>query len=47
MIGRNAVATVGETGTSYAPGKEDTYLRVPQGSTNVAIGQDGSVDLHR
>ncbi len=43
VIGRNAVATEGETGTSYAPGKEDTYLRIPQGSTNVAIGQDGSL----
>jgi flagellar hook protein FlgE len=43
VIGRNAVATVGEAGTSYAPGKEDSYLRIPPGSTNVTIGQDGSV----
>ena len=43
VIGRNAVANEGETGTSYAPGKEDTYIRVPPGSTNVAIGQDGAV----
>ena len=43
VIGRNAVPTVGETGTSYAPGKEDTYIKVPPGSTNVAIGQDGAV----
>ena len=30
-------------GISYAPGKEDTYIKVPPGSTNVAIGQDGAV----
>ncbi len=43
VIGRNAVATAGEAGTTYAPGKEDSYLRIPPGSTNVSIGQDGSV----
>ncbi len=43
VIGRNAVATEGEAGTTYAPGKEDTYLKIPPGSTNVSIGQDGSV----
>ncbi len=43
VIGRNAVATEGEAGTTYAPGNEDTYLRIPPGSTNVSIGQDGSV----
>jgi flagellar hook protein FlgE len=43
VIGRNAVATETETGISYAPGKEDTYIRIPPGSSNVAIGQDGSV----
>jgi flagellar hook protein FlgE len=43
VIGRNAVATETEAGISYAPGKEDTYLNIPAGSTNVAIGQDGSV----
>ena len=43
VIGRNAVPTEGEAGTTYAPGKEDSYVRIPPGSTNVAIGQDGSV----
>jgi flagellar hook protein FlgE len=44
VIGRNAVVS-GEsaTGDTYAPGKEDAYIRIPPGSTNVSIGQDGSV----
>lgn len=44
VVGHNAVATEGEAGTTYAPGNEDTYLNVPPGSTNVTIGQDGSVN---
>ncbi len=44
VIGRNAVANETETGTTYTPGKEDTYLRIPPGSANVSIGQDGSVN---
>jgi flagellar hook protein FlgE len=43
LIGRNAVATTTAAGTSYAPGTEDSYLVIPPGSTNVSIGQDGSV----
>jgi flagellar hook protein FlgE len=43
VIGRNAIATEGEAGTTYSAGKEDSYIRVPPGSTNVSIGQDGSV----
>lgn len=43
VIGRNAVATVGEAGTTYAAGKEESYIRVPPGSSNVSIGADGSV----
>ena len=43
VIGHNAVATVGETGTTYAPGTEDSYLRIPPGSTNIAIGQNGAI----
>jgi flagellar hook protein FlgE len=43
VVGRNAVPTEGEGGTTYAPGKEDTFLQIPAGSTDVAIGQDGSV----
>ncbi len=43
VIGRNAVATTGETGTTYAPGTEDSFLRIPPGSTNITIGQNGQV----
>jgi flagellar hook protein FlgE len=43
VIGRTAVATEGEAGTTYTPGKEESYLRIPPGSTNITIGQDGSV----
>jgi flagellar hook protein FlgE len=43
VLGRTAVGTEGEAGTTYAPGKEDTYIRIPPGSANVSIGQDGSV----
>ncbi len=43
VVGRNAVATVTEAGTTYAPGTEDSYIVIPPGSTNVSIGQDGSV----
>ena len=43
VIGRTAVGTETEGGISYAPGKEDTYLQIPAGATNVSIGQDGSV----
>ena len=43
VIGRNAVATVTETGTTYAPGTEDSFIRIPPGSTNIAIGMNGGV----
>jgi flagellar hook protein FlgE len=43
VIGRNAVAKEGETETTYSPGTEDTFIRIPPGSTNVSIGLDGSV----
>jgi flagellar hook protein FlgE len=43
VIGRNAVATETEAGTTYAPGKEDSYLVIPPGSINVSIGQNGAV----
>jgi len=43
VIGRNAVAAETETGTTYSAGTEDSYLRIPPGSANVSIGQDGSV----
>lgn len=44
VIGRNAVPTVTEAGTTYAPGAEDSYIVIPPGSANVSIGQDGSVN---
>jgi flagellar hook protein FlgE len=44
VIGRVAeVATEAESGDTYKPGEKDTYIRIPPGSTNVSIGQDGSV----
>jgi flagellar hook protein FlgE len=43
VIGRNAVAKESEAGTTYTPGTEDTFIRIPPGSTNISIGQDGSV----
>jgi flagellar hook protein FlgE len=44
VIGRNAIATETEAGTTYSAGKEDSYLRIPPGAANVSIGQDGSVN---
>ena len=44
VIGRNACRhRNAETGDTYEPGKEDSYIRIPPGSSNVSIGQDGSV----
>jgi len=43
VIGRNAVATTAEGVTTYAPGTEDSYIRIPPGSANVSIGEDGAV----
>ena len=43
VIGRNAEAKEGEAETTYSPGKEDVFIHIPPGSTNVAIGMDGSV----
>ncbi len=43
VIGRNAVATESESGTTYAAGKEESYIRIPPGSSNVSIGQNGAV----
>jgi flagellar hook protein FlgE len=44
VVGRNAVVTAeSETGNTYEPGKEDSYILIPPGSSNVSIGQDGSV----
>ena len=43
MIGHNAVATETPAGITYAAGTEDSYIRIPPGSSNISIGQDGSV----
>jgi flagellar hook protein FlgE len=44
VIGRNAVVSAeAPTGDTYEPGKEDSYIQIPAGSSNVSIGQDGSV----
>jgi flagellar hook protein FlgE len=44
VIGRNAeVAAEAETGNTYKAGEKDTYLRIPPGSSNISIGQDGAV----
>jgi flagellar hook protein FlgE len=44
VIGRNAeVAAESETGDTYKPGEKDTYLRIPPGSSNISIGQNGAI----
>jgi flagellar hook protein FlgE len=43
VVGRNAVPKEGETETTYSAGKEDSFIMIPPGSTNVSIGLDGSV----
>ena len=43
VIGMSAVAKEGATETTYSPGAEESYIRIPPGSTNVSIGMDGSV----
>ncbi len=43
VVGHNAVATETPAGTTYAPGKEESYIVIPPGSANISIGQDGSV----
>jgi flagellar hook protein FlgE len=43
VIGHNAVATETEAGITYKAGTEDSYIKIPPGSSNISIGQDGSV----
>jgi flagellar hook protein FlgE len=43
VVGKNAVATVTATGTTYNPGPTDSYLQIPPQGSDVAVGQDGSV----
>jgi flagellar hook protein FlgE len=42
VMGFNAVATSTGEGTTYAPGTEESYLRIPPGSADVAIGPNGA-----
>ncbi|HEY7934575.1 MAG TPA: flagellar hook-basal body complex protein [Solirubrobacteraceae bacterium] len=41
VIGR--VAEKGEVEGTFKPGEKDTYIMIPPGSSNISIGQDGSV----
>ena len=43
VVGLNSVATTVAGVTTYAPGTTDSYIKVPPGSTDVTIGQDGGV----
>jgi flagellar hook protein FlgE len=44
VIGRKAEVTEEtETGNVYAPGAADTFIRIPPGSSNISVGEDGSV----
>ncbi len=43
VIGENAVAAGTAPNITYTPGTTDTYISIPPVSTNLAIGQDGSV----
>jgi flagellar hook protein FlgE len=43
VVGLTAVPKESETETTYSLGEEETFIDVPPGSTNVAIGRDGSV----
>jgi len=43
VIGRGAVPKEGETETTYSVGKEESFIMIPPGSSNVSIGMDGSV----
>jgi flagellar hook protein FlgE len=43
IVGRNSVAAGSVPNITYSPGSSDTYINIPQGSTGLAIGQDGSV----
>ncbi len=43
VIGRDALATEVEGAVTYSAGTEDSYIRIPPGSSNVSIGQNGAV----
>ncbi len=44
VVGITAVVTAeSPTGDTYEPGKEETYIMIPPGSSDVSIGEDGAV----
>jgi flagellar hook protein FlgE len=43
VIGKNAVATGTAPNITYSPGTTDSYINIPPGDTDIAIGKDGSV----
>ena len=43
VVGIEAAATGTAPNVSYAPGSDPSYIVIPPGSTNVAIGTDGTV----
>lgn len=44
VIGFGATATETEAGTTYAPNKTQSYIRIPPGSADVSIGAEGAVN---
>jgi flagellar hook protein FlgE len=43
VVGIEATATGTAPNVSYAPGSDPSYIVIPPGSTNIAIGTDGTV----
>jgi flagellar hook protein FlgE len=43
VVGRNAVASGTAPNITYAPGATDSFINIPPGSTDIAVGQDGGV----
>jgi flagellar hook protein FlgE len=43
VVGFNSVATTTPEGTTYAPGAEESYIRIPPGSADISIAPNGAV----
>jgi flagellar hook protein FlgE len=43
VLGYSATATETEAGITYAPSETQSYIRIPPGSTDISIGQEGAV----
>lgn len=43
VVGKNAVAAGAPPNVTYTPGATDSFINVPPGSTDVAVGSDGAV----